>query len=152
MNQVITDNLSKYGFQPVGSIELDPESGVPKFVLNPEHRGRGSEAKKHGWVYAWVRVSQEQIQDICYIGKAGQTLRKRFREHTGGFRGTSGSKKGLNNCSRLQQCIQSGSRIVVYARHSAMITVNDEQLSAFGIDEESFIIKFRHLGCDLWNS
>lgn len=152
MHQIITDNFARYGFHTVGTIELDSASGLPRFVLDPDYRGRGAHTKKHGWVYAWVRESGGQIQDVCYIGKAGQTLRKRFREHTGGFRGTSKSKKGLNNCSRLQRCIQSGSRIVLYARHSVMITVNDEQLSAYGIDEESFIIKFRRLGCDLWNS
>jgi hypothetical protein len=40
---------------------------------------------------------------------------------------------------------------MLWARPSPTMTVNDEQMCIVSVDEESFIEKFRKMGCDLWN-
>ena len=51
-------------------------------------------------IYCWVLFDQmNNIKEVLYIGKYGKNLKKRFREHIGGFRGASNS--GLKKKSFL---------------------------------------------------
>lgn len=152
MTAQIEEIVAKYGFQHAGELELDEATNLPKFSLYEDWLGKGTQSKKTGIVYLWIKMSGDQIADVTYVGKAGKTLKTRCGQHQGGFSGKSKSKKGLTNARNLREWLTvNGNRVMVYARVSPVIEINDERLSAVSIDEESFIQKFTRLGCALWN-
>lgn len=140
--------LRNYGFTEAGDIIVS-DTGVPAFDLRPEWCKSGTLGRHQGLVYLWVDVTDSEF-NIKYVGKAGKTLQKRLSEHVGGFRG--GSKTGVKNAHRICETKEQGRTLKVYARLSQMITINDELLNSYSIDEESFIVKFRNMGFELWNS
>lgn len=143
----VMDMLQYYKFHEAGLLTLS-ESGVPEFQLNPVWYKSGALGSHCGVVYLWLDITDESA--VKYVGKAGKTLQKRLSEHVGGFRG--GSKTGLRNAALITHCLSQNGCIKVFARHSGMMQVNDEMINSYSIDEESFIMKFRNMGFELWNS
>jgi len=141
--------LSQYQFQEAGAIVTVSDSVIPKFILTSQWTDRTKSGATHGLVYLWVAVTDHSM-NILYVGKAGGTLRKRCAEHTGGFRG--GSTTGIRNRNSLNELLHQGIEIRVYARLSPVIMINDESVNSVSIDEESFIMKFRKLHYNIWNT
>jgi hypothetical protein len=143
--------INLYNFIPAGEIVYADNVLLPKFQFNNDWIKQGQHSNKTGLVYLWVKYTNNKFVDIAYIGKAGRTLRMRAGQHMGGWK-SSLSKAGENNRIRIVDWLSnSNNSIMVYARHSPILTINDEAISSYSIDEESFIKKFRNLGCDLWN-
>lgn len=144
----VTETLDRYGFAEAGDIVLS-DSGIPGFRLTADWQRSGLRGQHQGLVYLWVDVTNSDYK-IKYVGKAGKTLQKRLSEHVGGFRG--GSKTGVQNAHRICECLDQDRTLKVYARPSPVIVINDEMLNSYSIDEESFIVKFRKQGHELWNT
>jgi hypothetical protein len=143
--------IEQYNFMPAGKIVYTESTSLPKFQFNDDWIKQGQHAKKTGLVYLWVKYTDNEFVDIAYVGKAGRTLRMRAGQHMGGWKGSL-SKAGENNRVRIIDWLaNSNNSLAVYARHSPMLTINDEEICSYSIDEESFIKKFRNLNCNLWN-
>jgi hypothetical protein len=143
--------INLYNFIPAGEIILPENTLLPKFQFNNDWVKQGQHAKKTGLVYLWVKYTNNEFVDIAYVGKAGRTLRMRAGQHMGGWKGSL-SKAGENNRVRIIDWLANNNNtLVVYARHSPILKINDEEISSYSIDEESFINKFRNLGCNVWN-
>ena len=148
MSTNLVETINRYGFEYVDRMTV--VDGIPILDRAPDWGPKGKYAKKTGFVYLWVKLRDGEIHDVAYVGKAGKTVHKRFNEHRGGVR--DGNKKAMLNRDRLAEWTSDPrNTMAMYARHSPIISVNDELLSSYGIDEESFILKFKKLGCDLWN-
>ena len=147
----IDDAINKYGFIPAGQLIIPAGTVLPKFALTEDWVRKGACAKVTGLVYLWVKCDQTGVVDVAYVGKAGKTLKGRFSQHKGGFSGANG-KTGENNATRITEWLSNPDHsIMLWARPSPTMTINDEQMCMVSVDEESFIEKFRKMGCDLWN-
>jgi hypothetical protein len=143
--------IEQYNFITAGEIVHLENTVLPKFQFNNDWVKQGEYAKKSGLVYLWVKYIDSEFVDIAYVGKAGRTLRMRAGQHQGGWK-SSLSKAGENNRVRIIDWLGNcNNNLKVYARVSPILTINDEEISSYSIDEESFIKKFRNLGCNLWN-
>jgi hypothetical protein len=145
--------VSALDFRPAGRIHLLQAQGPVKFNLLAEYVGRGQHADGHGWVYLWVKVNGSALFDVCYVGKAGKTLKARCAQHVGGFNGGSG--KGIENSSRLREFLSASQdhQMHVLARKSPEAAILDEQgVSMCEVEERAMIKKLRRLGAALWNS
>lgn len=132
--------LVSLGFQKVGSIQ---EQDRLRFQLAEDYASaQGSQGKVRGWIYAWV-----QGQAVHYIGRAGQTLRKRFREHEGGFvHGVTGQE----NASLLRAALTNGP-VEVYARVSDQVEVFGELVSRAPVEETALVQIALREGWPIWN-
>jgi len=150
----IVDAITKYDFNPAGEIVVVEDSQHPKFILNDDWVRKGTNAKKTGLVYIWVKTVNSAIVDVTYVGKAGRTLKGRLSQHKGGFTDKTRIRKTKKSnrdkfCEWLSANTANGLKI--YARHSPVQSVCDEMVSMFSVEEEAFIQKFHNMGCKLWN-
>lgn len=140
-------------FQEAGSIELPAGASVPGFRLNDSFGSGGRMARDEGWVYLWAQYQGDQLVDVCYVGKAGKTLRARCDQHVGGFKGSS--KKGESNGHGVRAflSLSPGHRIRLFARKSPVARILDEDdVSLCEAEERAVIAKMRRLGASLWNA
>lgn len=150
----IVDAITKYNFNPAGDIVIPEGEKHPKFVLNDSWVRKGENAKKTGLVYIWAKTVNGAITDIAYVGKAGRTLKGRLSQHKGGFTDkTRVRKTKQSNSDKFQAWLGANpsNGLRIYARHSPIQSVCDEQVSMFSVEEEAFIQKFHNMGCKLWN-
>lgn len=121
---------------------------APKFNLFPEFKD-----DRRAWVYLWVLKSRSGLEQVCYVGMAGGTLKKRFQEHTNGARPyPSGSVTGRNNVKKMDVFIgeSSGNSISIYARKSKWGKVLGEKICLNSVEELAVIDKCKRY-FELWN-
>lgn len=108
------DSLKELGFKKAAWLTLTADLKVePVFLPQADIDTPG--------VYFWVQLYPNDTSEIVYIGLYGQTVRKRFKEHLGGFKHSqSGRLKG----KYLTSCLQSNSYFEIYSKpsHSQVIT------------------------------
>lgn len=132
--------LISLGFNLVGEIQ---DQDRLRFNLTEDHATvRGEQGRVRGWIYAWVQLGQ-----VHYIGRAGQTLRKRFREHEGGFRT---SLTGQENARLLRQALEAGP-VQVYARKADDIEIFGEVVSRAPVEETALVQLALREGWPIWN-
>ncbi|MBY6063328.1 hypothetical protein [Pseudidiomarina sediminum] len=98
-----------------------------------------------GFVYLWVEVGSDDFT-IVYVGKAGNTLKQRYREHRNGLHGGSGS--GRKNAALFKAGMANGKRYFVYARKSPEVILHDQCVPSEVLEELAFMQKFKGA---LWN-
>lgn len=142
------EQLEKLEFEYVAKIQRNKKDRK-LFFQDGEHKNH----KHEGWVYVWVKVDAlGGLFDVCYVGKAGKTLRARCNQHTRGLNG--GSKRGLAHAVRIVEWLMASptNEIHVYARQSAKQKVLDEaKVSMCEAEERAMIQKLRKQGAELWN-
>jgi hypothetical protein len=144
-------------FEPAGKIRRISSSEVTslqKATKNSSRKNCVREQKLHfelnekwkspelvGLVYLWVVVNKNSIVGICYVGKAGKTLRKRCREHEQGFRGPAcnGSNSGLEKRNRICEFLDQGLEVQVYARASKTGVFFGQEVSLCASEENAAI-------------
>lgn len=148
--------ISDYNFTLVGGITLQTKNSknddywAPNFELYSNEQS----TKEHGWVYLWCLSSASGSVQVCYVGKAGKTLKERCDGHVGGARPPpSGSITGKRNVDKMKKFLDDNSRntINIYARKSDCGNVLGEIMCLCSIEEEAVINKCRRLGFNLWN-
>jgi len=145
----IIDAITKYNFDPAGSIVHPADKELPKFEFNSHWISN----KTTGLVYLWVKYTNNVLVDIAYVGKAGRTLRMRCGQHHGGWRESLKTPDIESNRTRIISWLaEPENSIQLFARVSPVLDINDEKICSYSIDEESFIKKFRNMNCALWNS
>lgn len=92
------------GFEHVGYLRVSDE-GVDIDVPNKDTRGM---------VYVWVHDNE-----VKYLGKAGKGVRKRLKEHKGGFVG--GSTTGVKHRTKMRE--EGISELEIWARVSETATM-----------------------------
>jgi len=108
------DSLKELGFKQAAWLTLTADLKVePVFLPQADIDTPG--------VYFWVQLYPNDTSEIVYIGLYGQTVRKRFKEHLGGFKH---SQSGRTKSSYLISCLQSDSYFEIYSKpsHSQVIT------------------------------
>lgn len=143
-----------YDFLDAGEITSEIVHGhpVPIFTLT-EDFNTGENSKLHGCVYLWVLKNDKGVQGICYVGKAGKTLKARCMQHRGGARqSSSGSNKGRRNANKIHAHLQDNKNgsIQIYARCSPHGLILDEQVNLCEIEEKAMIEKCKKV-FELWN-
>ena len=146
------EQVRQLGFAYVGQIIANDE-GTLSFNLNPELTDGGPSARGIGWVYLWVKVDPvEHRFDIVYVGKAGNTLRNRFAQHTNGF---VNSSTGRRHAERIRAHIAAGSQnheLHVYARKSSEAELLGEAgISMCEAEERAMITFCLRRNLRLWN-
>jgi hypothetical protein len=126
------DALKSKGFSKVSEIQLSQMPGRLKFSpeVLPDDR--------LGWVYLWVAERGDTVE-ICYVGKAGHSLKKRFDQHAGGFKH---STTGRQHAQKLTELLERGQPVTVYARHSDYEKRFDQTVSMCCVDELALIARF----------
>lgn len=99
-----------------------------------------NEPKENGFVYLWLEINKGS-EDIVYIGKAGNRMIDRCKQHIGGFKGTSKSKKGMLNSEMICKGIKSGNKYHVYHRKSETKKILGENVCMYSAEEEALIKK-----------
>jgi hypothetical protein len=103
--------------------------------------------RRTGFTYVWAeRNKAGLLVDPLYIGKAGKTLSKRFRDHQGGFDG--GSTSGVRLATNIKASVAAGSQILVWVRHAEIIPVLGQPISFCHIEEPALILAWK----PLWNT
>ena len=150
----INEILRVYKFELAGEILIEERHYGPSpiFTLFDEYK-TGNFSKFEGWVYLWIHIVDNNSSNICYVGKAGGTIRSRCTQHVGGARtGSSGSKKGRENAQRIQDCLADGGRVELYVRKSEYVDLLGEaNICLCETEEKAMIEKFKRLGAQLWN-
>lgn len=138
----------RLGFIYAGEIRRNPDDGNLSF----QYEDLPTFTQDHGWVYLWVKVTPEGGFDVCYVGKAGKTLKGRGSQHAAGFK--RGSGRGSVLAQQLGEYLKldASKKIHVYARKSPNQTVLDENdISMCETEERAMIMKLRRYGVELWN-
>jgi hypothetical protein len=128
--------LKKYGFLEKGTIIKN----TVKKHLEFKFVGSSSKDDYKGNVYMWVRVFENTITEILYIGKAGKTLKDRCNQHVAGFKK---SKRGKELAKKIVKEIKSGAVIVLYSRYSERKEIlGENDISLCSVEEIALINKF----------
>ena len=125
---------------------------VPIFTLT-EDFDTGKYSKLPGWVYLWVLKDNKGKQSVCYVGKAGKTIKDRCNQHRNGARQSpSGSNKGRSNAKNIGDHLEKhkNNSIQIYARRSPDGSILDERVNLCEIEEKAMIEKCKK-SFDLWN-
>jgi len=149
----IDEIIKRYKFELAGAIYIEEKSYGPSplFELFDEFEG-GAASKLNGWVYLWVYIINNHYYDICYVGKAGKTIKNRCIQHMNGARlGPSGSNKGRLNAVRMRDCMLNGGRIELYVRKAGEVEILGENICIASSEEEAMIQKCIKKGAHLWN-
>lgn len=104
-----------------------------------------SSISENASIYLWVSplVSADKFE-VLYIGKAGYGIKRRFSQHTGGFKNGS---TGKSNLRLIKEHIQAGNQIQVFARNSATISLFGAEASLYSTEEEAMCKAYE----PLWN-
>ncbi len=142
------EEAQEHGFLLAGKIQRSSDNRL-SFNLDKAYTKGGAKAKDHGWVYLWVKVNSGRRFDVCYVGKAGNTLMKRCKEHVGGF---GGKGTGAKRAKLINEYLNGSSknRILLYAHKSALLNVFGIKVSKCGVEEVAMIEKLSTT-CELWN-
>ena len=133
--------LKKNGFFFAGSItQVNGEVEVNDWTVGAIENSPG--------IYCWVLFDEfNNIKEVLYIGKYGKNLKKRFREHIGGFRG--GSNSGLKKKTFLVSKLNgTNTKIEIWHKKSHTFkkkytnALDHQKIGCFsteGYDEEDMI-------------
>src|SRR5665213_2127860 len=98
----LIEQLEQFGFKEKGQVVIHKDHKSPWFDLAKDADVR------EGHVYIWISKYKSQKPKILYIEKAGKGIKKRFREHFGGFNG--GSVRGEVIAQDLKRTLKTGAR------------------------------------------
>ena len=130
-------DLVSHGFTYTHDLVLNGE--LAKFVA------KESGISETASIYLWVSpLSGIDEFEILYIGKAGYGIKRRFGQHTGGFKNGA---TGKSNLKLIKEHIQSGNQIQVFARNSATISLFGAEASLYSTEEEAMCKAYE----PLWN-
>jgi hypothetical protein len=107
----IAEFLNANDFQEVGEIIFDPKQED----LTYRHR---AEKSSNSSIYCWCELSNNEILNIIYLGKAGKGINVRMSQHIQGFKGKerNGSKSGLEKSNFIKEIIGHKSKILVFEK------------------------------------
>lgn len=88
-----------------------------------------------GNIYLWMEYLNGTPTRLLYVGKAGLTIKKRMKDHLGGFRNNE-------NGRIIRNKLLMGSKIIVYAKYINPIDIYDVYINPIEAHEEALIIKF----------
>jgi len=128
-------DLSKWSFVLSHEIVIDRQ--LPRFK---QIQAVGTRAS----VYLWLSPLDDTAFDVLYCGKAGYGIARRLMQHQGGFKynGT-----GKTNLDLLEDKLNSGAKIYVYAREAGSIELFGVKVSMYSAEEEAMC----ELLMPLWN-
>jgi hypothetical protein len=130
-------DLVSHGFTYTHDLVLNGE--LAKFVA------KESGISETASIYLWVSpLSGIDEFEILYIGKAGYGIKRRFGQHTGGFKNGA---TGKSNLKLIKEHIHSGNQIQVFARNSATISLFGAEASLYSTEEEAMCKAYE----PLWN-
>lgn len=144
--------LKEHDFSLAAVIKMIDDNKRIRFEINNDF-SKQEAASSFGWVYLWIKVNDAENFDICYVGKAGKTIRNRLTQHEGGFNG--GSKKGLKNAQMIRDFLENNKdgKIQVFARKSAdNVVLGEDRVSMCEAEERAIIQKCRNQKFQLWNA
>ena len=96
-------------------------------------------------IYLWASPLLDGDEfEVLYIGKAGYGIKRRFGQHTGGFKNGA---TGKSNLKLIKEHIQAGNQIQVFARNSATISLFGAEASLYSTEEEAMCKAYE----PLWN-
>lgn len=101
------DNLKELGFKLAAYFVINKEQVEPVFLPQADNNTPG--------VYFWVQRYPDDTSEIVYIGKYGNTVRKRLKEHMGGFKY---SQSGKNKVHYMVEGLYQRSYFEVYSKPS----------------------------------
>ncbi|KIE20936.1 hypothetical protein SE23_09080 [Vibrio sinaloensis] len=128
--------MSKYDFSEVAELVfVDGRFDTP---LTNDLEGKG-------FVYLWVETCGEYF-DIVYVGKAGNTIKKRLDQHKNGFNRISGT--GFKNGQLILDGLNRQKRYVVLARKSPNMQIHGQSVPSECVEELAFMEIFKG---KLWN-
>jgi hypothetical protein len=104
-----------------------------------------SEISETASIYLWASplLGNDEFE-VLYIGKAGYGIKRRFGQHTAGFKN---SATGKSNLKLITEHIQTGNQIQVFARNSATISLFGAEASLYSTEEEAMCKAYE----PLWN-
>lgn len=137
-------DLQNMGFELSATADVSERNGVPDIM--PTYNSAAS--KKEPGVYCWViRNTETNNEMIVYVGKYGVSVRKRFGEHLGGFRG--GSASGVKKAQYLIDLLSKPEvEMEIWSKPSyaqeieftdILGNVGKKTISTYGTDEEIMI-------------
>jgi|GEM_PF-935795 len=130
-------DLENHGFTYTHDLVLNGE--LAKFVA------KESGILEVASIYMWVSpLSGSNDFEVLYIGKAGYGIKRRFGQHTGGFKN---GVTGKSNLKLIKKHIQSGNQIQVFARNAATIALFGAEASLYSTEEEAMCKAYE----PLWN-
>jgi hypothetical protein len=124
-------------FEKTGSLILNSQTKKPRFNLSPPSTAA------HGHVYMWVAEIDNKPARILYIGKAGETVLKRCRNHENGFRG--GHPTGIKHCQKLLPILRGRKYTIgLYSRVSKRAKIFDQKnVPLCEAEEYALILKYQ---------
>lgn len=136
----LQEELKGFRFQKKGSIIITEGKTYPAFDLLDEIE------KSEGNVYLWVKEIDDKPSQIIYIGMTSKTISDRCETQTGGFKGTSKSKKGLLMSDELKQVLGDGKKITIYVRPSeTMKILGQDNVSLYEVEEKALIARYKDI-------
>jgi hypothetical protein len=87
-------------------------------------------------VYAWVEHPPSGEPTIIYIGKAGQGIAIRHRQH---LRGYFGRGRGSFYRTKMVEILRTGSRIAIHAYYPPAVDVLGEMVPSQSVVEETLL-------------
>ncbi|MCO6419374.1 hypothetical protein JYK14_24895 [Siccirubricoccus sp. KC 17139] len=103
------------------------------------------EARYGTCVYMWIKQDRHGVLvgPPCYIGIAGDTLRKRCDQHDRiGFNGRT-RQKGWEHAREIRQLQSAGYEIAVWAKECDVVGLLGEEVSLALLEEMALIWKFQ---------
>lgn len=123
--------LLQFNLKRVGEIKLNDKNHL---AFNLTHS-----TNDEGHVYTWVECSPDSAR-VVYVGMAGDTLRKRCKQHENGFRN---SKPGKGHANRIRHGLGKSCQYFVFARKSAMSNVlSIDNIPMQAVEELALIKRF----------
>lgn len=129
--------LASHGFTYTHDLVLNGD--LAKFVA--KEPGITEAASIYLWASPLTGIDE---YEVLYIGKAGYGIKRRFGQHTGGFKNGA---TGKSNLKLIQEHIQAGKQIQVFARNSATISLFGAEASLYSTEEEAMCKAYE----PLWN-
>ena len=122
----VLNALRELNFSKVGCISLI--DNAPVITVD--------DPRRDGWVYCWVEAPRDAAPHVLYVGMAGKTLRKRMKEHEGGFKR---SATGRAHAEDLRRILSQGGTVEVWARKSETVEVLGRHVCAASVEEAALI-------------
>ena len=123
--------IRKFKFSKYADIRANDKHAYFECVLSKEPEG-------NGFVYLWLE-SDEESNNIVYIGKTEKRMKDRCKDHLNGFKGTSKSEAGLRHSLNICNGIKAAKHYEVYFRKSEVQIILGMKVSMCCVEEKALI-------------
>jgi len=129
-------DLRQLGFNRSHQITLG-EDGVPRFSVLKDASKATAPA-----VYIWLsHVTEAEVGEVLYVGKAGKGVTRRCGQHQGGF--VAGKGAGGKNAAALTEILADlGISVTVMARTSNTVALFGKTVSLYATEEDALCALF----------